>query len=308
MSRPAYITITDVLPRDGLQGLAPLPAPTRAKLIADLVQCGAVSVEAGAFVRPDRVPAMAHTEQVLDLTRDLPVALWALVANDKGLERAACAGIRNLTLAAAASDGFARANLGQGLEDSLTAFGPLIRSARARGMVVRVTLSAVLDCPYDGPVPLGQAARLAGRLYDMGADLLVLADTLGTATPDRLARLIGASLDHVPKGVLGLHLHDTYGQALANALTGLDLGIEHFDAAAGGLGGCPFAPGAGGNLATEDLVFLAQGLNIQTGMDLPRLARVTHRFCHAHGLDYRSKCGSALIVRERTSRYDHMKQ
>jgi hydroxymethylglutaryl-CoA lyase len=282
---PTAARIVEVGPRDGLQNEAsPLPAAARAKFALDLAAAGLTDIEVGAFVRADRVPQMAGTEEVL-ATIERAVAARApgaaearflvLVPNARGLENAIAAGARAIAVFTAASETFNRKNIGMGIDESLAAFEPIVRDARAKGLWVRGYLSTVFGCPYEGPIDAVRAAGTSVRLWNLGIDEISLGDTIGVATPAGVGDVLGAIGARIPRESIALHMHDTRGTALVNILAGLLLGIRTFDASAGGLGGCPFAPGATGNAATEDVVYLLQGLGIRTGIDLPKLVAAT---------------------------------
>ncbi|MDR7554456.1 MAG: hydroxymethylglutaryl-CoA lyase [Armatimonadota bacterium] len=267
---PARVRVVEVGPRDGLQneaGVVPLEAKVR--FIELLVEAGFSVIEVGAFVRPDRVPQMADTDAVL---RRLParpgVTYVVLVPNRRGLERAVAAGARAIAVFTAASEAFAQANIGMTIEASLQVFRDVVREATAAGMHVRGYVSTAWWCPYAGPVAPEAAGRVALALAEMGCTDVGLGDTIGAATPGEVARLLEAVLRDLPAERLAVHFHDTRGTALANVLAALDAGIATVDASAGGLGGCPFAPGALGNVATEDLLYMLHGLGIATGVDL----------------------------------------
>jgi len=267
---PPRVRVVEVGPRDGLQheaGLVPLEAKVR--FIELLVDAGLPVIEVGAFVRPDRVPQMADTDEVV---RRLParpgVTYVVLVPNRRGLERALAAGARAIAVFTAASEAFAQANIGMTIDASLQVFRDVVREATAAGVRVRGYVSTAWWCPYAGPVPATAAHRVALALADMGCAEVGLGDTIGAATPGEVARLLEAVLRDLPAERLAVHFHDTRGTALANVLAALDAGIATVDASAGGLGGCPFAPGALGNVATEDLLYMLHGMGIATGVDL----------------------------------------
>ncbi|MEO6462197.1 MAG: hydroxymethylglutaryl-CoA lyase [Candidatus Eisenbacteria bacterium] len=278
---PVSARIVEVGPRDGLQNEAtPIPAEARAKFALDLAAAGLTTIEVGAFVRPDRVPQMSGTEDVLaaierGIAARAPGAADArflvLVPNARGLERAVAAGARAIAVFTAASETFNQKNIGMGIDESLAAFEPIVREAKAKGLWVRGYLSTVFGCPYEGPIDPVRAANTAVRLWNLGVDEISLGDTIGVATPAGVGDVLGALGARIPRESTALHMHDTRGTALVNVMAGLLLGIRTFDASAGGLGGCPFAPGATGNAATEDVVYLLHGLGIQTGVDLPKL-------------------------------------
>jgi isopropylmalate/homocitrate/citramalate synthase len=271
------VRIVEVGPRDGLQNEgARLPADEKAAFIRRLAASGIGAIEVGAFVRPDRVPQMADTDEVL-LRVGAPagVALSALVPNRTGMERAIACGLRDVAVFTAASESFTRRNINMTVEQSLARFGDVLALAADRGIRVRAYVSTAWWCPYEGRVAPDAAARLAVRLFDMGCREISLGDTIGAATPVEVAALLDRLAAEVPLAALAVHFHDTRGTALANVLAALLQGVTTVDAAAGGLGGCPYAPGASGNLATEDLVYMLHGMGVETGVDLNRLAEAS---------------------------------
>jgi isopropylmalate/homocitrate/citramalate synthase len=265
--------VVEVGPRDGLQhepGSISLDA--RVAFIEQLADAGLRTIEVGSFVRPDLVPQMADTDAVLRRLRPRDgISYVALVPNRRGLERALAIGVQAIAVFTAASDTFTRANIGMTVDESLRKYRDLVAEARQSDLFVRGYLSTGWWCPYDGPVDPARVLRVARPLVDMGCQELSLADTVGAATPGEVHRLLDSLLPEIPAGRLGVHFHDTRGTALANVLAALELGVTTIDASAGGLGGCPFAPGALGNLATEDLLYMLHGMGIATGVDLERV-------------------------------------
>ncbi|MBU6536528.1 hydroxymethylglutaryl-CoA lyase [Streptomyces sp. NPDC057245] len=271
---PARVRVHEVGARDGLQNeKAVVPAPVKAEFIRRLAGTGLTTIEATSFVRPEWVPQLADAEELFPAVADLPVDLPVLVPNARGLERALALGARRVAVFASATESFAKANLNRTVDESLAMFEPVVaRAKEADGGHVRGYLSMCFGDPWEGAVPVGQVVRVCRALLDMGCDELSLGDTIGVATPGHVSALLTA-LDGagVPVDRIGVHFHDTYGQALSNTLTALRHGVSTVDASAGGLGGCPFAKSATGNLATEDLVWMLRGLGIDTGIDLGRL-------------------------------------
>ncbi|WP_105974399.1 hydroxymethylglutaryl-CoA lyase [Streptomyces geranii] len=270
---PARVRIHEVGARDGLQNeKATVPTAVKAEFIRRLADAGLTTIEATSFVHPKWVPQLADAEELFPLVSDLPARLPVLVPNGRGLDRALALGARQVAVFASATESFAKANLNRTLDESLGVFEPVVRRAKDEGAHVRGYVSMCFGDPWEGAVPLHQVVRVCGALLDMGCDELSLGDTIGVATPGHVLELL-ASLNEqrVPTNVLGVHFHDTYGQALANTLAALQHGVTTVDASAGGLGGCPFARSATGNLATEDLVWMLQGLGIETGVDLAAL-------------------------------------
>ncbi|MFG2355995.1 hydroxymethylglutaryl-CoA lyase [Streptomyces sp. NPDC048521] len=270
---PARVRIYEVGARDGLQNeKTVVPTEVKAEFVRRLADAGLTTIEATSFVRPEWVPALADAEQLFSLVRDLDVALPVLVPNERGLERALALGARRVAVFASATESFAKANLNRTLDESLAVFEPVVRRAKDAGVQVRGYVSMCFGDPWEGAVPLRQVTRVCTALRDMGCDELSLGDTIGVATPGQVRELLGLLGDKgVPTDVIGVHFHDTYGQALANTYAALEHGVTTVDASAGGLGGCPYAKSATGNLATEDLVWMLHGLGIETGVDLGRL-------------------------------------
>jgi hydroxymethylglutaryl-CoA lyase len=272
---PDQVTIWEVGPRDGLQNEKSIvDLDVKLEFLDRLADSGLLVVEATSFVHPKWVPQLADAEDLLArLSRRAGVSYPVLVPNARGLDRALAAGVEHIAIFASASESFARRNLNRGLDEQFAMFEPVVTRARAEGLAVRGYLSMCFGDPWEGVVPLDQVAATGQRLLDMGCSQLSLGDTIGVATPGQVERLIrtfqafGVAMD-----ALAVHFHDTYGQALANTVTALRAGVSTVDASAGGLGGCPYAESATGNLATEDLVWMLDGLGISHGVDLDRLA------------------------------------
>ncbi|GAB2822501.1 hydroxymethylglutaryl-CoA lyase [Streptomyces daliensis] len=272
---PERVEIYEVGPRDGLQNeKGTVPVEVKAEFIHRLHGAGLTTVEATSFVHPKWVPQLADAEQLMPLLRDLPdgLRLPVLVPNERGRERAAAHACRDIAVFASATESFAKANLNRTLDESLAMFEPVVSRAKADGQRVRGYVSMCFGDPWEGPVPLAQVVRVCRALLAQGCDELSLGDTIGVATPGHVTALLSALNEAgVPTERLSVHFHDTYGQALANTLAALQHGVTTVDASAGGLGGCPYAKSATGNLATEDLVWMLTGLGIETGVDLGRL-------------------------------------
>jgi hydroxymethylglutaryl-CoA lyase len=271
---PARVTIWEVGPRDGLQN-EPSVIPTRlkAELVGRLADAGLQVVEATSFVNPSWVPQLADAEQLFALLdRPAGVRLPVLVPNRAGLERAMSCGVRDVCVFASATETFARRNLNRTMDDAMAMFAPVVAEAKSAGLGVRGYVSMCFGDPWEGHVPPSQVVGVCARLAEMGCDELSIGDTIGVATTGQVVDLLGA-LDHAGIGPdrLAVHFHDTYGQALANSLAAIECGVTTVDASAGGLGGCPFAESATGNLATEDLCWALAGLGVETGVDLGRL-------------------------------------
>ena len=267
---PERVTIYEVGPRDGLQNeSAIVPVEVKAEFVRRLVAAGLPVVEATSFVHPQWVPQLADAEQLMtelgEAGRDLPV----LVPNDRGLDRALALGLRHVAIFGSATETFARKNLNRGLDEQYAMFEPVVARALAAGLDVRAYVSMCFGDPWEGAVPVGQVVDAGKRLLDLGASQLSLGDTIGVGTAGHVTALVAAFDEAgVPADRLALHFHDTYGQALSNVQAGLRAGVTTYDASAGGLGGCPYAKSATGNLATEDLVWFLTGLGVEHGVDL----------------------------------------
>ncbi|MDQ4086117.1 MAG: hydroxymethylglutaryl-CoA lyase [Actinomycetota bacterium] len=275
---PARVTVYEVGPRDGLQNeQATVPVEAKAEFISRLTAAGLTAVEATSFVHPKWVPQLADAEELLDrLDGDRPVRMPVLVPNERGLERALRKGVREIAIFGSATEAFARRNLNRGLDEQFAMFEPTVTRAREEGLDVRAYVSMCFGDPWEGEVAVQQVVDVGRRLFDLGASELSLGDTIGVGTPGHVRALL-AAFTEAGLGVdqLAMHFHDTYGQALSNALAALHCGVTTFDASAGGLGGCPYAESATGNLATEDLVWMLDGLGIETGVDLPALVETS---------------------------------
>jgi hydroxymethylglutaryl-CoA lyase len=283
------VLVTDVALRDGLQ-IEPVIVSTAGKvaIARGLLAAGLRSLEVGAFVHPARVPQMADSDELLaQLLPGTAAELHTLVFNDRGAQRAIAAGARTVRFVVSAADGHSRANAGADTAGALERLERAAATLRAAGVRIEGSIATAFVCPFDGDVAPSRVAGVAQRLVGFGAEVVHLADTIGAAHPGAVVAAVGAVRDAVPGTELGLHLHNTYGMAAANALTGVQLGIRRFDAALGGLGGCPFAPGASGNMATDDLVHLLHNEGIRTGIDGERLAAVRDELAVAveHRLD-----------------------
>jgi hydroxymethylglutaryl-CoA lyase len=275
---PRQVTIYEVGPRDGLQNEpAVVPVSVKAAFIARLAAAGLRIIEATSFVRPEWVPQLADAEDLLaglDLAGE--VRYPVLVPNLRGLGRALDCGVREIAIFGSATETFARRNLNTGLDEAVAMFAPVVSRARDEGLEVRAYLSMCFGDPWEGRVPIAQVVNVGRRLLDLGCTQLSVGDTIGVGTPGHVAALLSAfSEAGIGPERLAVHFHDTYGQALANTLSALQCGITVIDASAGGIGGCPFAGSATGNLATEDLVWMLHGLGIDTGVDLPALTRAS---------------------------------
>ena len=299
MSLPGRVTLVEVGPRDGLQNEAKTP-PTAVKveLIERLAEAGLPVVEVGAFVSPKWVPQMADSAEVLAAVRRRPgVRYPVLVPNMKGYEAAKAAGAEEIAVFGAASESFTQKNINCSIAESLARFEPVAAAARADGLRLRGYVSCVLGCPYEGAIAPAAVARVSRALLDLGCAEISLGDTIGVGTPARARAMVEAVAAEVPMERLALHFHDTYGQALANVLTCLELGVAIVDSAVAGLGGCPYAKGASGNLASEDLLYMLDGLGIETGVDLEALAAAGRFISDQLGRAPVSKVANAMVGR-----------
>jgi hydroxymethylglutaryl-CoA lyase len=273
MTYPTQVRIVEVGPRDGLQNESKtVTADIKIALIEALADAGLTSIEAGSFVSPKWVPQMATTAEVLAKLRRKPgVSYPVLVPNLKGLDQALACNVQEIAVFGAASESFSQRNINCSIGESLNRFVPVVERALGEGLKVRGYVSCVLGCPYEGEINPDRVAQVAGKLYAMGCYEVSLGDTIGTGTPLKARRLVETVASEVPLDRVALHFHDTYGQALANIVACLDLGVAVVDSAVAGLGGCPYARGATGNVATEDVVYMLDGMGIETGLDLGRL-------------------------------------
>jgi hydroxymethylglutaryl-CoA lyase len=322
---PKRVRIHEVGARDGLQNeKSVVPTAVKAEFVHRLADAGLGTVEATSFVRPSWVPQLADAAELVPMLADLAerdpaVRLPVLVPNERGLDRALALGVRDFAVFGSATESFARANLNRTVAESLAMFEPVVARARAEGATVRGYLSMCFGDPWEGPVPLAQVAAAARRLHAMGCTELSLGDTIGVATPGQVTALLdeltgagtgagtgteagtgaGGGMDGpIPVEQLAVHFHDTYGQALANTLAALQRGVTVVDASAGGLGGCPYARSATGNLATEDLVWMLEGLGVSTGVDLDRLSATSVWMAEQLGRPSPSRTVRALTHRE----------
>ncbi|WP_207459504.1 hydroxymethylglutaryl-CoA lyase [Azospirillum sp. SYSU D00513] len=299
MPLPQRVRIVEVGPRDGLQNEAvTVPTAAKVELVERLAGAGLPAVEAGAFVSPKWVPQMADSAEVLKAVRRRPGTDYpVLVPNLKGLQAALDAGVEEIAVFGAASESFSQRNINCSIAESLERFAPVVAGALERGLRVRGYVSCVLDCPYEGPVAPERVAEVSARLAGMGCYEVSLGDTIGTGTPTRARQMVETVARSVPVDRLALHFHDTYGQAVANILACLETGVAVVDSSVAGLGGCPYAKGASGNVATEDVVYLLHGLGIQTGVDLQAVAETGRWISGILGRETASKAGRALAAR-----------
>jgi hydroxymethylglutaryl-CoA lyase len=275
---PDRVTIYEVGPRDGLQNEQGIvPVEVKAQFIDRLGDAGLTVIEATSFVHPKWVPQLADAEQLIELLdRRAGIRYPVLVPNERGLDRALDQKLRDIAIFASATETFAQRNLNRSVEESIAMFAPVVARARAEGLGVRGYLSMCFGDPWEGEVAIGQVVDIGVRLLELGCTQLSLGDTIGVGTPGHVTALLSALAERgVDTGVLAVHFHDTYGQALANTLAALSAGVTTVDSSAGGLGGCPYAKNATGNLATEDLVWMLHGLGIETGVDLEKLVETS---------------------------------
>jgi hydroxymethylglutaryl-CoA lyase len=294
---PARVTVYEVGPRDGLQN-EPRPVPTadKVELIDALSATGLVHLEITSFVNPRWIPQLADAVEVgRQIERRPGVRYSCLVPNRQGLDRALAAGMTEVAVFLSASETHNRKNVNKSIADTLAAFEEVIPPALAAGVKVRAYVSTVFGCPYEGQVEPRAVVDLVSELRSRGVYQISLGDTIGVGTPRQVASVLSQVLAVAPADELALHFHDTRGTALANVVVGLDLGITTIDSAVGGLGGCPYAPGAAGNLATEDLVYMLHGMGVETGVDLERLVAVSKRFAALVGHELPSKYLKAAI-------------
>ncbi|HSJ33720.1 MAG TPA: hydroxymethylglutaryl-CoA lyase [Acidimicrobiia bacterium] len=301
MNRPSRVEITESSPRDGLQSLgAFIPTEAKIGLIDSLALAGLVGFDAVSFVSPAAVPQMADAAEVMaGVARDR-IRLSGLVPNKRGLEAALAAGVDGVGVLATASDTFSLRNVNADVAGAMERIRGILDEV-PDGLIVRGYVSTATHCPYEGPTDPGRVAHLAETLVEWGCDEVFLGETLGRGTVGEVEPLLEKVLAVVPVDRIGVHFHDTYGQALANLVVSLDAGVARLDSSAGGLGGCPYAPGAAGNVATEDVMWLLDGLGIDHDGDVGNLARAAARFCEEWKLPYQSRAGRALLSAERGS-------
>ncbi|MFB4314354.1 hydroxymethylglutaryl-CoA lyase [Actinomadura sp. 21ATH] len=298
---PERVTVYEVGPRDGLQNeKAVVPVADKAEFVVRLAAAGLRTIETTSFVHPRWVPQLADAEQLLDVLPRRPDLRYpVLVPNERGLSRALDNGVTEIAVFGSATETFARRNLNRTVDESIAMFAPVVERARAEGLWVRAYISMVCGDPWEGDVPIAQVVSVAKRLMDLGCSQLSLGDTIGVGTPGHVTALITALVEAgIGTERLAVHFHDTYGQALANTLAALRAGVTTVDASAGGLGGCPYAESATGNLATEDLVWMLDGLGIDTGVDLAALAATSRWMADRLGRPSPSRVVQALTSKD----------
>lgn len=297
MSLPQRVRLVEVGPRDGLQNESrPVSVSDKLQLVHDLADAGVSYIEAGSFVSPKWVPQMAGSAELFaGIQRKDGVTYAALAPNLRGFEDALAAGVKEVAVFAAASESFSQRNINCSISESLDRFLPILEAARLHGISVRGYVSCVLGCPYEGDIAPKQVAAVANELFAMGCYEVSLGDTIGTGTPGATRTLFDVVAGQIPRGKLAGHFHDTYGQALANIYASLLEGIQVFDSSVAGLGGCPYAKGATGNVASEDVVYLLNGLGIETGIDLDTLINAGQRISYTLGRANGSRVARARL-------------
>ena len=294
------VRIIEMGPRDGLQNeKTQIGVTERIAFIKALLGAGLPTIEVGAFVSPKAIPQMANSDRVLRGVSQLPGEFHVLVPNEKGYEASQAAGAKVIAVFASASEGFSRANINCSVAESIERFKPVLARAKSDGIKVRGYISCVLGCPFDGEVRPQAVVDVAKTLWDLGCYEVSLGDTIGVGTPLKARHLMRAVAGHVPVEHLAMHFHDTYGQALANLYAGMEEGVRVIDSAAGGLGGCPYAPGATGNVATEDVVYMLEGMGIRTGVDMAKLLAATNDVSKLLGRPPVSRVATALNAKRR---------
>src|SRR5215467_9206555 len=294
------VRIIEMGARDGLQNeKTPVSVENRIAFVKNLLAAGLHTIEVGAFVSPKAIPQMVGSDEVLRRVNQLAGEFHVLVPNEKGYEAARASGARVVSIFTAASEGFSRANINCSIADSIERFKPVLTRAKADGVKVRGYISCVLGCPFDGEIKPKAVADLARTLWDLGCYEISLGDTIGVGTPSKAKAMLRAVAANIPAAKLAMHFHDTYGQALANLYAGLEEGVRVVDAAAGGLGGCPYAPGATGNVATEDVVYMLEGMGIRTGIDMAKLLAATNEITALIGRTPASRVANASNAKKR---------
>ncbi|AOY98414.1 hydroxymethylglutaryl-CoA lyase [Cupriavidus sp. USMAHM13] len=299
MNTPGYVKVVEVGPRDGLQNEKEIvPTEVKVALVDRLTEAGFVNIEAASFVSPKWVPQMADSADVMARIQRRPGTLYsALTPNMKGFEAAVEAGADEVVIFGAASEAFSQKNINCSIAESIARFAPVAAAAKERGLRLRASVSCALGCPYQGEVPVSAVVDVVRRMRELGCDEIDIADTIGVGTPARVQEVMRAAAAEFPIDRLSGHFHDTYGQALSNILASLDVGIAIFHASVAGLGGCPYAKGATGNVATEDVLYMLQGMGIHTGIDLEQVVRAGDFISRAIGRPNNSRVGRALLTK-----------
>ncbi len=297
MKYPSRVVLVDVGPRDGLQNeKQPVPAEVKIGLVHRLQDAGLAEIEVTSFVSPRWVPQMADNAEVMaGIARRPGVRYSVLTPNLKGFEGAVASGADEIVVFGAASEAFSQRNINCSIDESIERFAPVVQQARERGLSVRGAISCAVGCPYEGEVALARVEQVARLMKDIGVQQVGVADTIGVGTPRKVQQAMEAALRHFDIDSVAGHFHDTYGQALANTLASLEMGVWHYDTSVAGLGGCPYAKGATGNVATEDVVFMLQGMGIDTGIDLDRLVDAGQYISDFLGRRPNSRAATAII-------------
>lgn len=298
MDYPQHVTIIEVGPRDGLQNeSAFVSSRHKVELINALSQTGLKHIEVTSFVSAKAIPQLADNKEVFrGIEKDPTIHYSALVPNEQGMRKALATGVHEIAIFTAASESFNQRNINCSIQESITRFKPVMALAKAENIRVRGYISCVLGCPYEGSISPQQVTQVAEELLDLGVDELSLGDTIGVGTPRQTQLLLDEILKLVPLNQLAMHFHDTYGQAIANVHTSLHYGVHRFDSAVAGLGGCPYALGATGNVATEDILYLMHGLGIETGVDIYKIVAAGDMICKILGRKNQSKVANALLA------------
>ncbi len=298
MNYPPFVTIIEVGPRDGLQNESSfVPTSSKIELINALSQTGLKHIEVTSFVSAKVIPQLADGMDIFHaINKPSDVHFSALVPNELGMEKALAAGVKEIAIFTAASEQFNQRNINCTIAESIARFAPVMKMAKAQNIPVRAYISCVLGCPYEGKITPKEVLNVAYQLMDLGADELSLGDTIGVGTPKQTQSLITTLKSSLPLATLAMHFHDTYGQAIANIFAALECGITRFDSSVAGLGGCPYARGATGNVATEDVLYLMHGLGIETGIDIFKIVDAGDRICKVLGKKNQSKVANALMA------------
>jgi len=299
MSLPKKVKIVEVGPRDGLQNeKGDVPAEVKIDLVNRLTEAGFPNIEAASFVSPKWVPQMATSKEVMaGITRKQGVIYSALTPNMQGFEAALAAGANEVVIFGAASEAFSQKNINCSIAESIERFVPVAKAAKDAGLRLRASVSTAFGCPYQGEVPLDSVAYVVGRMRDLGCDEIDIADTIGVSTPRKTQAVMERAIKEFRASSLAGHFHDTYGQALANIYASMELGIEIFHSSVSGLGGCPYAKGATGNVATEDVIYMMNGLGIETGVDLDRVVDAGQFISNFLGRKAASRAGNAIAAK-----------
>lgn len=299
MSLPKKVKIVEVGPRDGLQNeKGDVPAEVKIELVNRLTEAGFPNIEAASFVSPKWVPQMATSKEVMaGITRKPGVIYSALTPNMQGFEAALAAGANEVVIFGAASEAFSQKNINCSIAESIERFVPVAKAAKDAGLRLRASVSTAFGCPYQGEVPLESVAYVVGRMRDLGCDEIDIADTIGVSTPRKTQAVMERAIKEFRASSLAGHFHDTYGQALANIYASMELGIEIFHSSVSGLGGCPYAKGATGNVATEDVIYMMNGLGIETGVDLDKVVDAGQYISSFLGRKAASRAGNAIAAK-----------